>query len=87
MAQASRSLLKLIGEILDLEKIESGLLEVVPQWKYPDDLIKDNITLFSALAAQKGIALRFDSRLDAREAMRLIRNYWGKFSPILLVTR
>lgn len=70
-AQASRSLLKLIGEILDLEKIESGLLEVVPQWKYPDDLIKDNITLFSALAAQKGIALRFDSRLDVREAMRL----------------
>lgn len=70
-AQASRSLLKLIGEILDLEKIESGLLETVPQWKYPDSLIQDNIALFSALAAQKGIALRYDSRLEAREAMRL----------------
>ncbi|SUX68643.1 aerobic respiration control sensor protein ArcB [Citrobacter amalonaticus] len=70
-AQASRSLLKLIGEILDLEKIESGLLETVPQWKYPDSLIQDSIALFSALAAQKGIALRYDSRLEAREAMRL----------------
>lgn len=70
-AQASRSLLKLIGEILDLEKIESGLVDVVPQWKYPDGLIQEKIALFSALAAQKGIALRYDSRLDAREAMRL----------------
>lgn len=70
-AQASRSLLKLIGEILDLEKIESGLVDVAPQWKYPDGLIQDKIALFSALAAQKGIALRYDSRLDAREAMQL----------------
>ncbi|EPM0022057.1 ATP-binding protein [Citrobacter farmeri] len=70
-AQASRSLLKLIGEILDLEKIESGLLEAVPQWKYPDGLVQEKMALFSALAAQKGIALHYDSRLDAREAMQL----------------
>ncbi|HDC4393627.1 TPA: transporter substrate-binding domain-containing protein [Enterobacter cloacae] len=70
-AQASRSLLKLIGEILDLEKIESGLLEVDLQWIYPDDLIKDKIALFSALASQKGIELCFNSQLDAKEAMRL----------------
>lgn len=40
-AQASRSLLKLIGEILDLEKIESGLLDTVPQWVNVDALIKE----------------------------------------------
>lgn len=70
-AQASHSLLKLIGEILDLEKIESGLIEVVPQWKYPDALIKDKLALFTALAAQKGISLQYDSLLDTREAMQL----------------
>lgn len=70
-AQASRSLLKLIGEILDLEKIESGLLEVVPQWVYPDTLVMEKMSLFSALAAQKGIELRYDSRLDSKETMRL----------------
>ena len=68
-AQASRSLLKLIGEILDLEKIESGLLDTVPQWVNVDALIKEKMTLFSALAAQKGIDLRYDSRLDPQEAI------------------
>lgn len=70
-AQASRSLLKLIGEILDLEKIESGLLEIVPQWIYPDSLIKEKIALFSALALQKGIHLDYDSTLEQQEAMQL----------------
>lgn len=70
-AQASRSLLKLIGEILDLEKIESGLLDTVPQWVNVDALIKEKMTLFSALAAQKGIDLRYDSRLDPQETMHL----------------
>ncbi|HFT1963449.1 TPA: transporter substrate-binding domain-containing protein [Enterobacter ludwigii] len=69
-AQASRSLLKLIGEILDLEKIESGLLEIIPQWKYPGELIQEKTALFNALAIQKGITLRYKSRLDPHEAMR-----------------
>jgi two-component system sensor histidine kinase EvgS len=40
-AMASRSLLKLIGEILDLEKIESGLQEVVVKWVHTDALIRE----------------------------------------------
>lgn len=70
-ALASRSLLKLIGEILDLEKIESGLLDVVPQWVYADVLIKEKITLFNALAVQKGIVLDYDAHLEQKEAIRL----------------
>ncbi|MGY5368952.1 response regulator [Enterobacter oligotrophicus] len=70
-AQASRSLLKLIGEILDLEKIESGLIDVVPQWVNIDALVTEKMSLFSALAAQKGIDLRYDSQLEPKEAMRL----------------
>lgn len=70
-AQASRSLLTLIGEILDLEKIESGLLQVVPQWVYPATLIQEKMALFSALAMQKGITLKEEVRLDQHEAMLL----------------
>ena len=70
-AMASRSLLKLIGEILDLEKIESGLQDIVPKWVHADALIREKILLFTALAAQKGIALRYDSQLDPKEAMQL----------------
>lgn len=77
-AQASRSLLKLIGEILDLEKIESGLLEIVPQWKYPSELIQEKTMLFNALAMQKGIILRCDSHLDPHEAMYLDPQLFGQ---------
>ncbi|MGM1331746.1 sensor histidine kinase, partial [Klebsiella michiganensis] len=70
-AMASRSLLKLIGEILDLEKIESGLQEVVVKWVHTDALIREKILLFTALAAQKGIALCYESHLEPKEAMQL----------------
>ena len=70
-AHASRSLLTLIGEILDLEKIESGLLQVVPQWVYPATLIQEKMALFSALAMQKGIVLKEEVHLDQHEAMLL----------------
>lgn len=70
-ALASRSLLKLIGEILDLEKIESGLQEVVLKWVLSDALVSEKVLLFTALAAQKGIELRYDSHLDPKEAMQL----------------
>lgn len=58
--QASRSLLKLIGEILDLEKIESGLLEKKPKWINIDSLINEKISLFNVLALKKGIKLHYE---------------------------
>nr|WP_318382404.1 transporter substrate-binding domain-containing protein [uncultured Enterobacter sp.] len=70
-AQASHSLLALIGDILDLEKIESGLLEVKPEWVDVDALINAKRAQFSALTAQKGLALRYDSQLEPGEALKL----------------
>ena len=70
-AQASRSLLKLVGEILDLEKIESGLLDIVPQWVNVDVFVAEKIALFNAIAAQNKIELEYNSHLNPRDAMFL----------------
>ena len=43
----------------------------MPKWVHADALIREKILLFTALAAQKGIALRYDSQLDPKEAMQL----------------
>ncbi|MBB1201594.1 response regulator [Enterobacteriaceae bacterium 89] len=63
-AQASRSLLKLIGEILDLEKIESGLQDIAPQWTDTDALVSGKLAQFSALAKLKSLHLSYNSSLD-----------------------
>lgn len=63
-AIASRRLLNLIGEILDLEKVESRLTTLHPQWVNIDTLTNGVIKLFSALAMKKSLVLRYESRLD-----------------------
>jgi len=65
--QSSHSLLKLIGEILDLEKVESGIIEVIPKWGKVDDLITAKITLFHAVASKKGIAINYKSSVPANK--------------------
>lgn len=65
---ASHSLLKLIGEVLDLEKIESGLQEITPQWTDVDALVRLTIAQFSALAGRKGTQLSYTSKLASSEA-------------------
>lgn len=70
-AQASHSLLKLIGEILDLEKAESGIIDVIPKWGKVDSLIEDKITLFHAIASKKEITISYTSTLVANQAMLL----------------
>ncbi|VXD08689.1 hybrid sensory histidine kinase in two-component regulatory system with EvgA [Enterobacterales bacterium 8AC] len=62
---ASRSLLALIGEILDLEKIESGKYELVPQWVDINALIREKVNLFDGIAVQKELQLGWSSLLDA----------------------
>ena len=69
--QASHSLLKLIGEILDLEKVESGIIEVTPQWGNIDDLITDKIDLFHAIASKKGITIDYISPFTTNQMVFL----------------
>ena len=61
---ASRSLLVLIGEILDLEKIESGKYELIPQWVDINALISEKVSLFNGIAMQKELALGWSSLLE-----------------------
>ncbi|MFC0226889.1 response regulator [Serratia aquatilis] len=62
---ASQSLLALIGETLDLEKIESGKYEFVPQWVDINAIISEKVSLFDGIAVQKGLSLGWTSLLDA----------------------
>ena len=49
------SLLSLIGEVLDLEKIESGKYDIQEEWFDIDALLMEIVKMFEALASQKGL--------------------------------
>ncbi|MEG1120696.1 MAG: transporter substrate-binding domain-containing protein [Citrobacter sp.] len=63
----AQSLLGLIGKILDVDKIESGKYQVIPQWTDLSQLIELQCHSFDALARQKGINLCCISQLPAHE--------------------
>jgi len=69
--QASHSLLKLIGEILDLEKVESGIIEVIPKWGKIDNLITAKTALFHAVANKKGILIDSTSSVASNQLVLL----------------
>lgn len=56
--QSAQSLLGLIGDILDMAKIESGKLELAPEWVRIDTLVTPVVRVFDGLARQKGIRLQ-----------------------------
>ncbi|WP_312983513.1 response regulator [Atlantibacter sp.] len=62
--QAAQSLMMLIGNVLDLEKIESGKVELTPRWVDINALLAEVVQLFSGLAAQKSLQLRVNSSLE-----------------------
>ncbi|WPM83925.1 histidine kinase dimerization/phospho-acceptor domain-containing protein [Apirhabdus apintestini] len=61
--EAAQSLLLLIGNILDVSRIESGRLVLRPERASLRTLIESSAILFDGLAAQKG--LRFMLEIDA----------------------
>ncbi|HDT4958852.1 TPA: transporter substrate-binding domain-containing protein [Enterobacter kobei] len=67
---SAQSLLELIGDVLDLAKIESGSLELTPAWSDPVQLCQQTLSIFEALAHQKGLTLEFDNQLSGGQ------EYW-----------
>lgn len=63
----AQSLLGLIGKILDVDKIESGKYQVVPQWTDLSQFIELQCHSFDALARQNGIHLCCISQLPVNE--------------------
>lgn len=62
--QASHDLLGLIGDILDLSKIESGKLELSPSPQNINILNQSVINIFSVIARQKGLTLTLHDQND-----------------------
>lgn len=54
---SAQSLLGLIGNVLDLEKIESGLFELSPSWVPLNQLCLDTLQTFDGMATNKGLSL------------------------------
>jgi PAS domain S-box-containing protein len=82
---SGQHLLELINDILDLSKIEAGKLEIELSRCSPHQLMSDTLTIMSAKAKQKGIALdlRWDGLVpetietDATRFRQVITNLLG----------
>ena len=56
--ESARTLMGLIGDILDMARIESGRLELAPAWVSPTELLPPVVRVFEGLARQKSLRLR-----------------------------
>lgn len=57
IARNSRSLSRIVDDVLDLSKVEAGLLTLEPVAFCPQTLLKDIVTLFSERARKKGLMI------------------------------
>ncbi|RJT36285.1 response regulator [Rahnella woolbedingensis] len=55
--ESARSLMGLIGDILDMARIESGRLELAPEWVRTSELLPPVVRVFEGLARQKSLRL------------------------------
>ncbi|WP_240201658.1 transporter substrate-binding domain-containing protein [Pseudomonas sp. PDNC002] len=62
---SARSLLTLIGDILDVAKIESGRLTLMPERARLRELVESVARVFDGLARQKGLDLKLEIEADA----------------------
>ncbi|MCY1395213.1 Virulence sensor protein BvgS [compost metagenome] len=63
--ESARSLLLLIGDILDVAKIESGRLTLMPERARLRELVESVARIFDGLARQKGLQLRLEIDVEA----------------------
>ena len=81
--ESAQSLLGLIGDILDLAKIESGKLELTPDWVNTRQLIVPVVRVFEGVARHKQLTLTYETDnqrqlevfIDALRFKQVISNY------------
>ncbi len=92
ISRSGHTLLKILSDILDLSKIESGKLQVHAEPCDLKKIIRNSVDLFSASANEKGLTLNssYDANLpshftiDANRIQQIISNLIGnavKFTP------
>lgn len=81
---AAQSLLGIIGDILDMAKIESGQLDLVPEWMDVRHLAEETLQTFAGQAQRKGLTLHFSTSgidqeiwLDAIRLRQVLANLIG----------
>ncbi|WP_433769648.1 transporter substrate-binding domain-containing protein [Pseudomonas putida] len=57
---SAKDLLELIGDILDIARIESGHLSLSPEWVNPQETVASVVRIFDGLARQKALELQLD---------------------------
>jgi two-component system sensor histidine kinase EvgS len=67
----AQSLLGLIGDVLDMEKIESGNFELAPEWVDLASLLTTTVSSFEGVATLKNLRLSVDYRLEKTQALWL----------------
>lgn len=67
----AQSLLGLIGDVLDMEKIESGNFELAPEWVDLASLLAATVSSFEGVATLKSLRLSVDYRLGTTQALWL----------------
>ncbi|WP_447881118.1 ATP-binding protein, partial [Serratia fonticola] len=67
----AQSLLGLIGDVLDMEKIESGNFELAPEWVDLASLLATTVSSFEGVATLKNLRLSVDYRLEKTQALWL----------------
>lgn len=72
---SAHALLSLIGDVLDLSKIESGIYQPALETVYLPDVIEQAIALFRNKAESKGLNLRVEMDIAA---------YWVKTDPLMI---
>ncbi|KAF1066107.1 MAG: Virulence sensor protein BvgS [Pseudomonas citronellolis] len=63
--ESAKTLLALIGDILDIAKIESGRLSLLPERCRASILVESVVRVFEGLARQKGLSLRVEVDSEA----------------------
>jgi PAS domain S-box-containing protein len=77
--KASRHLLTLINEVLDLAKIEAGKLDLSPESIPVDELLEETLTLVRHMAQARGISLR----TEGTDGLRVMAD-WTRLKQAVL---
>jgi len=89
--QSATSMIDLIGNILDLDKIESGLMQLAPHPTALEPLLTNSLGLFAAQAREKNLHLHFTYQADRQrlhwvDSLRLQQIFHNLISNALKFT-